>query len=561
LLNNDAQHNVVEDLTIDLRNLTTSNSHTAGIAIANAVTTNITNGAGNNGSFNTLRNNRILGPTTGGLQFGIAVLGTSNANMNAVGNVIEGNIIQDFYFDGIYVENTDGTIVRGNDISRPNKVTNTTFYGIRFINDSKNSIVEQNRIHASLPSSSFLGVEENGIRFSEVRAPVGEENIVRNNAIYDFYGTVSVSGIICSGCQGAFFLHNTIVVEGPGNNIDAIGFNQIGTVANTRFINNIVYMNRRGATSDNIAVRIPVASDILVDRNVYFFGPDVVANRYVGRFSTSSFATLADWQTANGGAYDANSAFIDPLFTDPSPAVGNFLPTESTILALGTNLLAFVTNDILNNSRPASPTPGAWQEDAILTLPLASFTAERTGQWVDLAWQLATQPEQLAGYWVERRLAAPALPADAHLAEPDFARRGWVGPASPQQVQFTYRDQLPSTAGEYRYRLAAQRFDGQLEYSPERSVRLTDAGLPQALQAWPNPVRTGLHLQLPADYQAATLTLEWLDLAGRVLHTVPLPAANQREVFVARPPLTPSLYALRVRTPNAVAQPLRLVVE
>ncbi|GBL36107.1 hypothetical protein EMGBS15_17020 [Filimonas sp.] len=77
-----------------------------------------------------------------------------------------------------------------------------------------------------------------------------------------------------------------------------------------------------------------------------------------GNFGGVDYATLANWQTANGGIYDANSRQADPLYT--SPGTGNFLPTS--VLTNNVGSYIGVGYDINGTARSTvNPDPGAYE--------------------------------------------------------------------------------------------------------------------------------------------------------------------------------------------------------
>ncbi|MBL0176087.1 MAG: right-handed parallel beta-helix repeat-containing protein [Ignavibacteria bacterium] len=69
--------------------------------------------------------------------------------------------------------------------------------------------------------------------------------------------------------------------------------------------------------------------------------------------------TLPDWQLVNFMKYDQNSVAADPVFENP-PA-GNMKPQATGPNDIGTDLTAFVSDDITGASRPAASDPGAWE--------------------------------------------------------------------------------------------------------------------------------------------------------------------------------------------------------
>src|SRR5690606_4036448 len=95
------------------------------------------------------------------------------------------------------------------------------------------------------------------------------------------------------------------------------------------------------------------SSSINADYNVLFIDTANAAAA-IGFHGTTEYATLADWQTANSGAYGANSSADNPYFAGAS----DFTPLSTAIDNMG--LAVGVTDDFYGAVRSATtPDVGA----------------------------------------------------------------------------------------------------------------------------------------------------------------------------------------------------------
>ena len=93
----------------------------------------------------------------------------------------------------------------------------------------------------------------------------------------------------------------------------------------------------------------------------------------IGYFA-AAFTTLANWKTANAGAWDQNSIGIDPIFT--SVATHNLKPTNYYTDNKGVNV--GVAQDINNVSRALVPDIGAYEYDYLLPATAIPFRINST---------------------------------------------------------------------------------------------------------------------------------------------------------------------------------------
>lgn len=161
--------------------------------------------------------------------------------------------------------------------------------------------------------------------------------------------------------------------------------------------------------------------------------------------------------------------------------------------------------------------PFAVQDDnQVLPVELAAFTAERQGQNALLRWTTASEKDN-RGFGVE---VAPARDANA-WRELGFVQSQRTTATTPSHYAFT--DKTPGKTGTFLYRLRQQDLDGTITYSAVRTLEFSTPHATTA-SALPNPFRTSVEVRLTtATPGTAQLTLH--DALGREVLTQTLPVA------------------------------------
>ena len=167
-------------------------------------------------------------------------------------------------------------------------------------------------------------------------------NIVSNGTIYAMYMT-SANYIQC--------YNNTLNLNDQSTTTaSTYGIYSTGTTG-IDIRNNISYITRSGSGT-KYCIYISGTTAISNYNDLYMVAG---AANYVG-YNGSSYSTLANWQTANSGAWDANSQNIDPSM------IGN-KPTAPAFNDKGISLAA-VTTDFDSVARPGTPDIGAYEFSA-----------------------------------------------------------------------------------------------------------------------------------------------------------------------------------------------------
>lgn len=328
---------------------------------------------------NTILNNTIIGG-----YYGISMVGDSSVSF-IHGNKVVNNIIQDFYNVGIYVNGNKGTLIEGNDISRPNRPSSPVFQfmGLRIEKGNENLVVSKNKIHDPFGAATTASSGAFGIYMYDCIATAGNENTFSNNVVYNLLSNGIVGGIDINGpCSYNKFIHNSISLEDVASTAFGYtrGFSIPGASTNLTIVNNIVSIDRGGTFGSKHCIYMATSANpgSVIDNNNWYMGSTVGLAVAVGYFSTNR-TTLADWRNASG--QDGASLSINPAFVAPD----NLLPTASVLANAGQPTA--ITTDILNNARnPMTPAMGAYEMTAICTAPIISGVSGTTANGAIATW-------------------------------------------------------------------------------------------------------------------------------------------------------------------------------
>ncbi|MFL5744985.1 MAG: gliding motility-associated C-terminal domain-containing protein, partial [Niastella sp.] len=380
---NGATHNTVKNCTITMSIAVGSSPDLAGISMS----PDAKNYTGTSSpSFND--SNTITGNTIIGGKYGITC--TSSA-LYVQGNIITNNIIKDFSTYGIWVSNTQNTLIEGNDISRPTRTANfgSTFYGIFTDANHINLLISKNRIHDPYGAAKTNGNTADGIFNSASFGDLSNSITVSNNVIYNFNSNGQQNGILNGGSYNVKYYHNTIVLDDAAASTQTtrgistgISSQVLGLVIKD---NNIVI--KRGGTGIKYCLYIGVSgSTFTSDYNNLYNGSTGGTKNFIGYLVPTDYPALgAAWQT--DWKSDTNSLSIDPVFQ--IPANGDYTPTVQTLDNKGTSV--GITTDINGLARHAKPDMGAFEFSYCLALtkPVVTVSNTTTTQ-VSFSWNAVT---------------------------------------------------------------------------------------------------------------------------------------------------------------------------
>ncbi|MFD2718844.1 CARDB domain-containing protein [Hymenobacter monticola] len=349
LLVGQANNNRVANCVVMGSSAATSSTANAAIAASGSVTSASTAGDANN--------LRIENNVLSGGYYSVVVTGSSATARNT-GLRVTGNEMRDFYVYGVDVENHSGAQIINNNIHRTTRAGVSTFYGVYLVGVT-GTAVERNRIHDSFTGNTASTSTGYGLYIS-ADGTAGAENDMVNNLVYNFNGSGTEYGIYNVGSDYARYYYNTISLDNQaatGTTQTTYGFYQTTLATGIDFRNNIVSVTRTGGTGSKYALYyVTATSTITSNYNDLYVGTGALY--FTGRYGTTDYATLANWQTANGNAYDQNSVQADPQFLNPA---SNLQPTASSLNGAATPL-ARVPRDFTNALRSATaPDMGAYE--------------------------------------------------------------------------------------------------------------------------------------------------------------------------------------------------------
>src|SRR5690606_36154950 len=113
---------------------------------------------------------------------GINVNGQSSTP--SLNNIVTNNIVKDFYSYGISLRYNNNSVVANNEVSRPDRSSVSTFYGVHFASGGEGNTVSANYIHTPFGPSSSSSSVSYGIYHTAQDAPVGNEHKVINNLVH-----------------------------------------------------------------------------------------------------------------------------------------------------------------------------------------------------------------------------------------------------------------------------------------------------------------------------------------------------------------------------------------
>jgi hypothetical protein len=297
-------------------------------------------------------NNTISNNTITGAYYGINNAGTSATALNS-SNTFTNNTLKDQYFYGVLTSFTSGNLYEGNDISRPTRTNGTLFYGINIGGNSTLLVVSKNRIHNTNDAAPATAGTVYGI-YSSATGAAGNENIIKNNAIYNINNTGGTFyGLYNSASSGTYYFHNTVSADLAGVSYATVrGMYFTSASTNVKFQNNNISLSNP-ATGKH-ALYLASSTIALTSNGNNLYAP----NGNVGYYSGDK-ATLADWKLVNTNAYDQNSVSANPQFANL--ATGNLMPTSGILNNIGTPVTPPVADDITGAARPVTPDPGAFE--------------------------------------------------------------------------------------------------------------------------------------------------------------------------------------------------------
>lgn len=275
---------------------------------------------------------------------------------------------------GIRANNQSGVSIYNNEVRNVSHAGFSTVEGIVIDAGVGNNNIFMNKVHDINYTGTLSTANVTGIRTNLANAGANNVNVF-NNFVY-------AVGTAYTGAASATRAVRGIYVQsiGGGNNTSTINvdFNNVrmdnssspnisgtcfesgatnGPVINTR--NNVLanFTGTQTGVAVHFAMATPTTTAIGNAGSISNYNDLYInnaANGYTGIGQTTTYATLANWQT--GMTQDANSIAIDPGFNSPNDLHVTAVGLNNTGNMTG---ITWVTTDIDNQSRSATPDIGA----------------------------------------------------------------------------------------------------------------------------------------------------------------------------------------------------------
>ena len=234
---------------------------------------------------------------------------------------------------GIYLSNTDNTLIEGNEIfSDSAGLGSGDLQGIYISTNANDNRIRRNSIH-DFYYNDIWGLRSVGIYYNNNRDTLSE---ISNNMIYKIKccgstadNTYNPAGIYLKTAAPVNIYSNSIYMSGNVLGADntngysscitiASGYTPTGLdIRNNNLYNSMGRVTGSTASPLTYLIYSQVANTAFsyIDYNNYYFTDQANITENIGFIGTSS-ATLSAWKTATGK--DANSRSVDALFHSPS---------------------------------------------------------------------------------------------------------------------------------------------------------------------------------------------------------------------------------------------------
>ena len=306
--------------------VTLKNNIVEGNSVTSTSTDNIVIGSGNtDDNYNAIKYNHIKNGS-----YGIYFEGESSSNKEK-GNQIVGNIVEDFYYYGMYIDYQDSVYVTDNEVN-----TLTTYgYGTYGI-----SVRYSDRINILRNKLAIAPDDQNyGIRIYYCDGTLNEPGLVANNMVSITSGADDNYGLYLYNSEYLHVYYNTVNITGGDSDTRAVYIDISSTYPGFRFVNN----NIRDSVSYALEF-VDYDGIDQMDYNNYYTNTGSLVN-----WDGTDLTTLSDYQTTSG--FDANSYNLEPMFVSST----NLYLLSKQLAGTGIPL-SEVTTDINGKTRDSQIT-------------------------------------------------------------------------------------------------------------------------------------------------------------------------------------------------------------
>ncbi len=282
---------------------------------------------------------------------------STSAPINTL-NVVRNCYLNDGYLAGIYCYYQNDDIFANNIIEHTNRTTFTTYYGIYIAGICLRTQIDGNHIRKIFNANQSATNTMAGIYSTCTGVTGGNENRMMNNIISDIKSAGQIFGIYLPSASytGNFIYNNTISLDDQSTGTGSATYGVYLLGGPNMVKNNIITISRTGTgTKYGIFASTTTTLTGMINRNVILMNAPGGVNN-TGYWNNQAFLTLANWQTAAGGAYDQQGSNANPNYLNA--AAMNYSPTNIAINNIAEPLGLVNDFNLATRSLP-SPDPGA----------------------------------------------------------------------------------------------------------------------------------------------------------------------------------------------------------
>ncbi|MDX5427897.1 MAG: hypothetical protein LPK46_06450, partial [Bacteroidota bacterium] len=341
-----SEYITIDSCTVSVNQGSTSSAFTA-LAVSSSSTSSTTSGLGG-------QNLTVTNSTFEGGYYCVTFPGPSTGTP-AVNNVFENNIVRDFVYYGIYMSYQQNGLFKGNDISRPNRQTAFSFYGIYGFGTFYGTEVTGNALHNVFDQNPTYTGTVYAIYFSSAVGGGGQGPfVISNNLIYNVNMDGTQYGMYFPGTSDSMLVyHNTVSLDNTNatgsSTIRGIYFTSSSSTTDVEIMNNIVHIAEGGTGTKHGIYLSSTTPNYTSNYNQYSIVSTSGAN-YAAYMAGGNRTTIADIQ--NNSTFEANGTQGDPLFVNP--ASGDLTPTANVGNNNAAPVSAIVPVDFYGVTRPAN---------------------------------------------------------------------------------------------------------------------------------------------------------------------------------------------------------------
>ncbi|HRZ49110.1 MAG TPA: GEVED domain-containing protein [Bacteroidales bacterium] len=313
-LENGADYNSVENCIIEGVSIANTGYNYANIFVL-----------GGMNQYNIIQNNKFL---NGGQSLYFA---GGNASGRSKGNIISGNIFQNYHYLGVMTSYHDSVQIVENQFFSSN--INNNAYGILTSYCINQSRILKNRFQGGNPGYFY------GIHVSNWTSTATDRALIANNFVSITAGTGSSYGIYLYNCAYSEVYHNTVNEQGTG------------ILARAAFIYQVTALNfRNNILKANLGYAVYFTGNSTIEACDY---NNLSSNgAYIANITSIDYATFNAYKAA--ATWDQHSWSMQPLF-----ASNTDLHLQNTQLSGKGQFIAKVPDDIDGEIREQIPTIGA----------------------------------------------------------------------------------------------------------------------------------------------------------------------------------------------------------